>query len=407
MFPSRDLSFEVVLGYAFSHFYQFPPLFSPRLSLAVLDLLSSMAQVAGATEVHQQAASAYDRITKQHADEDIEAVVPYRHFNNYIKKTLIQYASGLQIPSRVGAAGFSVLDLASGRGGDVGKWLYAHKSGPLPGKGKPAPPPPQRVLRYVGVDISSECIVEATRRVEKIVSDSDFAKVVVGEFCGNCLAKSFWATSGPAPTPTPQTVASESPVPTLNTIHELSLKDANPRRLAPPFDVVSCQFAFHYGCDSQESVNALFAGIAAAMAPGGVLLLTVVDSDALAKRLSAPPVSQSPNGTTQSLFEVTLLTPPTASTSGPAPLGVGVPYYFKLEGHVDGVEYCIPMSSLDEAAALAGLNTVPELTFTFASKLKDYESDPRVERQLKGAQLSPAEKELISMYRTAVYRRPL
>jgi mRNA (guanine-N7-)-methyltransferase len=364
-----------------------------------------MAQVAGATEVHQQAASAYDRITKQHADEDIEAVVPYRHFNNYIKKSLIQYASGLQIPSRLAASGFSVLDLASGRGGDVGKWLFTHKAGPLPPKGKPAPPPPQRVLRYVGVDISSECITEAKRRVEKVLSGSpvDFANVTVGEFCGNCLSKSFWATEGPAPTPS---TGSDSAF-TLNSIHELSSKDEDSRRLAPPFDVVSCQFAFHYGCDSQESVNALFTGIAAAMAPGGVMLLTVVDSDALARRVSAPPTSGNSNGGVQSLFEVSFLTPQPTSTSGVVPLSVGVPYYFKLEGHVDAVEYCIPMSSLDEAAARAGLVAVPELTFTFASKLKDYESDPRVQRQLKGATLSTAEKELISMYRTAVYRRPL
>ena len=332
-----------------------------------------------AATVHTSAASSYDKITKQHAGGDKpEDVVPYRHFNNYIKKMLVQFAATRKSPTRTAAGGFSVLDCASGRGGDLGKWLYAHVVPPASRAVGEEPPLP--LVRYFAADISPECIKEAQRRTGMMTKDLPVDRVAtlgIEFHVANCFDDAFWKD-------------------------EVLAKGMH-------FDIISVQFAFHYGCDSYESVAKIMANVAAALTPGGCFIATIVDAEELADRIATERLK---NG----LYNITF---PTEAESGEdssvaqvrskkaKKLPIGVPYHFQLEGHVDNVEYTIPFEDLQKAAEAAGLLDEPSMSFPFRSKIATYEADPKAKKQLKGASLSSDEKELVAIYRTACFVKKL
>jgi hypothetical protein len=109
--------------------------------------------------VHKNAADSYGAVAKQQAATGTKSdtlLTPFRNYNNYVKKALVQQAMSVLIePStplpliteqtdidqslhqrllrgfqqkhdsnKEEVDGFSVLDIASGRGGDLNKWLY-------------------------------------------------------------------------------------------------------------------------------------------------------------------------------------------------------------------------------------------------------------------------------------------
>jgi mRNA (guanine-N7-)-methyltransferase len=360
-------------------------LFASQRSNVYFTTMSTSTTAVGA--VHQSAANSYDTITKnQSAKGKEDSVTPYRHFNNYVKKMLVGQAAHTGSGNRTLNRGFSVLDLASGRGGDLGKWLFAHVM-PPPKGGALRSPNPVKLLEYHGVDVSPECITEAQRRLEMMTQDvpaDHKAQLKLNFSVGNCFDAPFWdAAFAPA---------AEG---------DLTTK----KNWIGAFDVVSVQFALHYGCDSVERVKMIAHNMAKVVSPkGGILIATIVDAEELETRRQKGELKTS-------LYDIKIVSKDNEEDADgekkEKPLTLGQPYHFFLEGHVDNIEYVIPYSFLKECLEAEGLVESPLcLNQGFRALIPDYEGDFKVKKQLKGKSLSQDEKELVSLYRSVCFTKP-
>ena len=138
-----------------------------------------------------------------------------RAFNNFVKSTLInRYVRG----------GLRVLDIACGKGGDIGKWAR------------------HRVSKYVGVDIAAASIEQAQARL------GDARWNVNAEFhVLDCFAKHVETVLVPGS--------------------------------HGSFDMVSTQFALHYAFQNEEKARIAINNVAWALKPGGIWIGTVPNSN--------------------------------------------------------------------------------------------------------------------------------
>lgn len=134
-----------------------------------------------------------------------------KKYHNLIKRRLLAKIS----------RGSRVLDLACGRGGDIGKWKDAG------------------FAFVVGVDISPKQIEEARQR-------------------------HMWLG---VTHPEIQFVAAD-----------VLKEDIS---LSGPVDAVSCMFAAHYFCESRDSLDTFFHQVAKALKPGGLLVGTAPNGDSI------------------------------------------------------------------------------------------------------------------------------
>uniref|UniRef100_A0A7S1Q8U2 mRNA (guanine-N(7))-methyltransferase n=1 Tax=Neobodo designis TaxID=312471 RepID=A0A7S1Q8U2_NEODS len=396
-------------------------------------------------------AASYDRITSQHdgaaanaklldaqrgavaGKVDDEAQLPFRHFNNFVKKRLINEAlehftkhALAKTPERSkdGPAQLAVLDLASGRGGDLQKWLFANRVGKMAGT-HPV------VADVWGFDISPNCVAAANARAEDIVSSAakgpQRLQLGAARFeVADCFAPGFW-----------DMVASRR------------RRGDNDGDIPAAFDLCASFFALHYSCGTQERLTATINGVAAALRPGGLFIGTIVDANELAKRLVTEPAtvpapaSESAEGRPQgklamppslsnALFQVTVLTDEAtalvekaretwAATATdedkdllrrgkkPAPaLPLGLPYYFHLGGHVDSDEFAVPFDALTAACDAAGLTLVDtgDVARPQYLRMVDWFGDrAKIKALGNDADLSEDERRLVSLYRTFCFEK--
>mmetsp|Transcript_10850 Transcript_10850/g.14774 ORF Transcript_10850/g.14774 Transcript_10850/m.14774 type:complete len:331 (-) Transcript_10850:60-1052(-) len=117
------------------------------------------------------------------------------------------------------------------------------------------------------------------------------------------------------------------------------------------FDVVSCQFAFHYCFMSETRARTTLSNVAALLRPGGCFIGTTLDANILIKRLRAAPGLTFGNAVHQVSFSEKY-----SSKQFPSAQPFGVEYEFTLQDAVDAVpEYLVPFSVLETLALEAGL----------------------------------------------------
>lgn len=351
------------------------------------------------------AATSYDLIARARTGDMKSKDTPFRHFNNHVKKALVQFAldSIKESKPSTSPVGVSVLDLASGRGGDLGKWLYMESSAPSTvarhssasrwGRGpvtpapcaadsgfatraQPAPPligsGVTKMTKYTCYDISPECIAEAHRRYEAMAKP------------GMCTA-------------------------TFKVVDCFSDEFMAALRAQPDlYDVVSIQFSFHYACSTSGKVSQLVESIAASLTPGGVVIITTVDPAELSRRAAQGHFG---NG----LYSVELLdtdlsasdkegqnTSSSADDSDEPLLPTGTAYHFKLKGFVDCVEYIVPLREVRACAAACGLSECEAVSKPFSLFLRDYEKDWNKNH---GNILNHEDQELTTLYRSVVFKK--
>jgi mRNA (guanine-N7-)-methyltransferase len=166
-----------------------------------------------------------------------------RNLNGYVKSVLINTScSQLAQSGVIPPAGFRVLDLCCGHGGDVHKWL---KNNPL------------RCLSYVGVDIAEGALKDfISSRLDDAQYKSKVSSLVVADMGVHSLSSSSLLT--------------------------FTFKDdwKNTIPLSPQtqFEVVSCQFAMHYMFASKDRANSFFSQVNQHLVEGGLFIATTVDS---------------------------------------------------------------------------------------------------------------------------------
>lgn len=192
----------------------------------------------------------------------------YRSLCNGIKAAIIETA--VQAVKRTGGrfARLSVLDVGSGRGGDIGKWCR------------------YRPRLYLGLDASAASVEEAQRRHQKLVSSGR----------GGLIA-SFVAVD----------VRTES----------LPIPDGGA-------DIASLQFSLQFAFDTEAGAKHLISELARAVRPGGIVIAMLPDGDRLASILRQPGFQHHFGHFWFKKFERTLHA---LETSNPP---VGIPYTFTL-----------------------------------------------------------------------------
>lgn len=142
-------------------------------------------------------------------------------------KTFNNWIKAALIEAYLPGRGKSVLDLCCGKGGDLRKFLR------------------NKVRAVVGIDISPESIEECNRRYDEL-RESFLGHFYVGDICkadiSNIIGKQ-------------------------------------------KFDLVSCQFAFHYSFESEEKVRTFLKNVANHMYSGSYFIGTIPDANWIIKKL--------------------------------------------------------------------------------------------------------------------------
>lgn len=291
-------------------------------------------------------ALAYDSVTRCQDGDMSSSKTPFRAFNNYVKKNLIQIALDTVRKGNSTLQNAAVLDLASGRGGDIGKWFFS----------KSATLPELRVSHYHCFDISPESVKEAERRYLSFSGSEVQATFEVAD----CFSDTFL----------------EERLPLLPHCRQYS--------------VVSIQFALHYACDTEAHIEKVIKAISESLQDGGVFIATTVDEDSLSSYVR--------QNKKNSLFTIQLNEPvewvcPFGSKN--PRLKIGMKYHFQLEGLVDSPEYVVPIMMVRKYASIYGLVELPEASKSFDAFFADYTTSWNNTRRLE---LSEDEKALIHLY---------
>lgn len=217
----------------------------------------------------------------------------YRSLCNGMKAALIETAA--QAVKRTGGRSprLSVLDVGSGRGGDISKWCR------------------YRPRLYLGLDGSAASVEEARRRHQGLVSNGRGG-----------LVASFVAVD----------VRTE-PLPIVD----------------GGADIASLQFSLQYAFDTKEGAKHLLSELARAVRPGGLVVAMLPDGDRLASILRQQGVQHKFGHFCFRKFE---RTSHVLETSNPP---VGIPYSFTLGTRRDACpEYAVSPLYLEQLLKEAG-----------------------------------------------------
>jgi len=238
-------------------------------------------------EEPQAIAQHYD----QRAKEDHKAArkssktLSLRNLNNWVKSVLIALHT---------RPGYSVLDLACGKGGDLHKWQK------------------QQITRYVGCDISKESLKTAFQRYKQLKKRTFTAQFLCGDGFG-CQLDRYLEPD----------------------IH---------------FHVVSCQFSMHYAFSSEEKVRRMLENVTQRLVPGGFFIGTIPDSNVLVRKLRACPGLEFGNEFYRVVFDDAW------SSKRFVKNPFGIRYHFYLESAVlDVPEYLVVFPVLEQMAQEYGL----------------------------------------------------
>ena len=194
-----------------------------------------------------------------------------RSLNNWIKSTLIQKFSRPEIP----VEHMTVLDMACGKGGDLGKWEKA----------------PQTPSLYVGCDIADVSIDQARSRYNENMRRGGRnrrappmeAQFYVQDTFGTSLGDipivrqvGFDPNAGPGP----QVVQG--------------------RMFSGGFDVVSMMFALHYSFESEALARGMLRNVSGALKKGGRFIGVMPNSNVITEKvkdlLAKEAPGKTPNG---------------------------------------------------------------------------------------------------------------
>lgn len=170
-----------------------------------------------------------------------------RSMNNWVKSSLIQKFSRPEMP----VEHMHVLDMACGKGGDLGKWEKA----------------PQTPSLYVGLDIADVSIDQARARYSENMRRNGRnrrAPPMHAEF----YVKDTFGTS-----------LSDIPI-----VRDVGFMDQG-HMIGGGFDVVSTMFSIHYSFESEAMARRALCNISAALKKGGKFIGCTPNSDVISREV--------------------------------------------------------------------------------------------------------------------------
>jgi len=249
-------------------------------------------------------ASHYNKLEekgKQHRKES--RIYFMRNLNNWIKSMLIQdYVSKLDESNK---SQFKVLDIGCGKGGDLLKWSK------------------YPVGHMVGVDIAETSIDQCKDRYQQLKNKSRNGRTFIAEFyaadCTKTEVKSMF-------------------------------RDPDTQ-----FNIVSCQFAFHYCFESYQQADTMLKNITSNLKQGGYFIGTTPCSYEIMSRLQKSGGRKFGNSVYSISFDEDTPTEP--------PALFGAQYNFHLEGVVDCPEFLVYFPILERMAKKYGLMLISKERF--------------------------------------------
>jgi len=266
----------------------------------------------------QKVAQHYNQIQESGKDARTQSRIYYlRNFNNWVKSVLIADTLG-KLRQESGNKPLSVLDLGSGKGGDLLKWKKGH------------------INHLVCADIAETSVQQCEERHRQNVAKERHQQIYTAEF-----------------------IAADC------TRERLKDKYKNPDTM---FDLVSCQFAFHYCFESYPQAVMMLRNACECLNVGGYFIGTTPNSADIIQRLRDSTGNSFGNDIYSISFDHT--------DKRSMPL-FGATYNFHLEGVVDCPEFLVYFPAMKKLAEKFGMSCVTKLCFAdfFKNHVGDIENN--------------------------------
>ena len=312
----------------------------------------------------------YNNLTKRNIeDRSSSPIYGIKTFNNWIKTILIHLA--IDHLSSSSKKKIKVLDLACGTGGDWGKFQRFSN----------------QIEEYYGIDCAKRSIEIAEDRYRQKVNNNNTSYPLI---------KSSWKVADLKK----QTITLSPP--------------------SPSFQLVSCQFAFHYACSSEESVRQWLSNISNSLQPGGVFIATFPNSNHIQWLLNDKLNKQENNKQLkmkEKEWSIEFVTGPkwnSTNTNFIFSPEFGHCYLFTLEEAVQECpEYLVPLERVKEIAAESTYQLECKQHWSHLGLMyEEFSKVPKFERLLvdmkvvneKGEfQLTPSLWQLVQLYQAILF----
>lgn len=264
-------------------------------------------------------AAHYNSIEEKGLGERQKSPIVYlRNFNNWVKSMLIKQFVDRLCDEHVDGFRPVVLDMGCGKGGDLLKWKKAE------------------IQHLICVDIASTSVDQCRTRYQETRRREQHARHPQPIFSAEFIVADFTRVRVRA---------------------QLSSVAGSPR-LA---DLVSVQFALHYGFESVSQAERMLDNIAECLRPGGYFIATLPDAAVIMRRLRR----QSRDGRSfgNSLYQVAFDGGDGDSMTRDPPALFGTRYDFYLKGVVDCPEFLVYWPLLVRLCESRGLRPVFRKSF--------------------------------------------
>uniref|UniRef100_T1IYW9 mRNA cap guanine-N(7) methyltransferase n=1 Tax=Strigamia maritima TaxID=126957 RepID=T1IYW9_STRMM len=260
------------------------------------------------SEIGVRVAEHYNSLQEKGLEERTKSRIFYlRNFNNWIKSMLI--GDILQKVKADGARDISVLDIGCGKGGDLLKW----KKGDI--------------SHLVCTDIAGTSIEQCQQRFDSMNQRRNFHRHNFPSFSAEFITADSTKTR-------------------LKSLY---------KKENTFFNIVSCQFAFHYCFESYSQVDQMLQNASECLKPGGYFIGSTTDSCEIVKRLKASDDLSYGND----VYRITFNEKDKFSL-------FGAQYNFHLTEVVDCPEFLVYFPALIEIAKKY------DLEFVFKTRFDDY-----------------------------------
>ena len=267
-----------------------------------------MSEAAKPEGIGQSVASHYNTLKETGLKGRKESPIFYmRNFNNWMKSVLInEYVHKIKDSTSNERISVKVLDVGCGKGGDLNKWKNS------------------RISYLAGADIAEISIRQAKERYQDLKRRNRDHLFPADYFAADCTKE--------------------------------NIRD----KLCDPdmqFDLVSCQFAFHYCFESLPQAEMMLRNISQNLKPGGYFIGTTPDAYDIVQRVKNTPGKKT---VSNKIYSITFDEPLTEDAKIPL---FGAKYNFHLEGVVDCPEFLVHFPTLVKLAEKFNLMLIAKRRF--------------------------------------------